>query len=523
MTTGRMRARQDNGSTYHQVFLDLSKAFDTVDRERLLLVMRAYGFGDRTMRFFENCWQGSFVSPRAGGYYGPQVPVNAGVRQGDVISPLLFNLIVDAILRRTEREKADLVGRVQMIFYADDGRLGGEDAVEVQEVLDFVTDAFDRVGLDVNTSKTVSMTNQIRFRSLQIAYSAKLRAQLQIPQFRERWRQEVECDVCGKVVQRRSLRRHCVYLHPELPDTHHHPLLWSPEPVTQLPDQDFTVDWLADPDTGTPLYMACPHARCLSTRFKSPAMLYRHWAVAGHGGELSVIDRRGNTPVDVTFRHQCPRCNLRMKNPVPTTHAQTKACKDTFARRMAKDNKQRNESEIGRSPFKSRGEALSKVMEFNYLGRTMTAANDDSLAVHRALAKAKSKWAELRRILGSKPILTKTFVRFYKAIVLNVLLYGCETWHLQSRSLDALEAFHNKCVRTISGQPFRRTKTGGEVVWIRPPVEPLLEQTNLKPISEYISTRKTTFRASYQGRPTTERNDAPVRSYLFKRKLVFDD
>jgi hypothetical protein len=64
-----MKARQDSVSTYHQVFLDLSKAFDTVDRDRLLLVMQAYGFGDRAMCFFENCWQGSFVSPRAGGCY----------------------------------------------------------------------------------------------------------------------------------------------------------------------------------------------------------------------------------------------------------------------------------------------------------------------------------------------------------------------------------------------------------------------------------------------------------------------
>jgi hypothetical protein len=82
---------------------------------------------------------------------------------------------------------------------------------------------------------------------------------------------------------------------------------------------------------------------------------------------------------------------------------------------MAKDHKHRNEMEIGRSPIKSRGEPLSKVMEFNnYLGRTLTVLNDNSLAVHRAIAKAKAKWAELRRILGPKPILTKTFVRFYK-------------------------------------------------------------------------------------------------------------
>jgi Reverse transcriptase (RNA-dependent DNA polymerase) len=85
-----MQAREDAGLTYHQIFLDLSKAFDMVDQERLKMVMEAYGFGARAMRLFENCWDGSIVAPRAAGVYSPQVPVKAGVRQGDVISPLAF-------------------------------------------------------------------------------------------------------------------------------------------------------------------------------------------------------------------------------------------------------------------------------------------------------------------------------------------------------------------------------------------------------------------------------------------------
>jgi len=93
-----MMACQESGQMYHQVFLDLSKAFDTVDRMHLLSIMRAYGFGERTMNFFTNCWVGSFVAPHAGGMFGPRVNVKAGVRQGNVISPLLFNLIVEAIL-----------------------------------------------------------------------------------------------------------------------------------------------------------------------------------------------------------------------------------------------------------------------------------------------------------------------------------------------------------------------------------------------------------------------------------------
>jgi hypothetical protein len=93
-----MQAREEAGLSYHQIFLDLLKAFDMLDRARLLDIMRVYGFGERTMRFFTYCWEDSFVAPRAGGIFGPRVPVNAGVWQGDVISPLLFNLVVDAIL-----------------------------------------------------------------------------------------------------------------------------------------------------------------------------------------------------------------------------------------------------------------------------------------------------------------------------------------------------------------------------------------------------------------------------------------
>jgi hypothetical protein len=137
--------------------------------------------------------------------------------------------------------------------------------------------------------------------------------------------------------------------------------MWTPELVTQRPDQDFTVDWIIDPEMGTPMYMVCPHEPCLSTRFKSPAMLYLHWCAAGHEGKLSVMDRRGGgVPVDATFWHQCPKCRLFMQHPIPQTHAQTKACKDSYARRMAKDHKHRNKKELMQSQFKSRGEHCAR-------------------------------------------------------------------------------------------------------------------------------------------------------------------
>jgi hypothetical protein len=48
--------------------------------------------------------------------------------------------------------------------------------------------------------------------------------------------------------------------------------------------------------------------------------------------------------------------------------------------------------------------ALTKVSQFPYLGLTLTVTNDDILAVQHNITKAKKKWAEMRRILGSNPI-----------------------------------------------------------------------------------------------------------------------
>jgi hypothetical protein len=39
---------------------------------------------------------------------------------------------------------------------------------------------------------------------------------------------------------------------------------------------------------------------------------------------------------------------------------------------------------------------------------------------------------------------------FFKAVVMNVLLYGSESWKVTEQTMGILESFHNKCVRTIT-------------------------------------------------------------------------
>ena len=39
----------------------------------------------------------------------------------------------------------------------------------------------------------------------------------------------------------------------------------------------------------------------------------------------------------------------------------------------------------------------------------------------------------------------------YRACVLSVLLYGCETWVLLRRDVKRLNGFHHRCIRTVLG------------------------------------------------------------------------
>jgi Reverse transcriptase (RNA-dependent DNA polymerase) len=485
--------------------------------------MRAYGFGFCATRFFRTCWEGAIVAPRAGGVYGPQVPISAGVRQGDVISPMLFNLVVDAILRQTDHLKPDLRERVQKIFYADNGRTGGKDADadEVQEVQDVVDDLFERVGLFVNTGKTVTMTSAQQFRPTQLNQSAVLRAQLGRPEYQQRWTAPTECPVCEKVVQNRALRRHCLYAHPERPETHKHPQLWTPRVDRGDRPDKFVAHWNAA--GGIQCRIACPDPDCAASSFKSPSELRIHWAKKMHEGTLRVFDNRGTQPVESIALHQCPHCKVWRSSPASQSHFSSKLCRDLTSKRRATERAAVQAEEVNRSPFKHKGTALTKVTQFPYLGRTLTASNDDILAVQRNTAKAKKKWAEMRRILGSEPIMPKTFVRFYKAVVMNVLLYGSETWKVTEQTDGVLEAFHNKCVRTITQQPVRQEVVNGELIWVRPPIAPLLAKTNLQPLAHYIRARKANLTVSYQGKRPEDHVDLSNRSYVLNRTLLFDD
>ena len=121
-------------------------------------------------------------------------------------------------------------------------------------------------------------------------------------------------------------------------------------------------------------------------------------------------------------------------------------------RRMA-DTELRESTEMA---FEAYGKQLEAVPSFKYLGRIMTAGDDDWLAVVGNLGKARKSWGRLTRILSREGADKRISGKFFKEVVQQVLLFGAETWVLTPRIERALDSFMHGDAQRITGRQPRR-------------------------------------------------------------------
>ena len=81
------------------VFLDLHKAYNTVDRYQPIQILGGYGAGPCMCRLLDTFWSHQQLVPRQNVYHGPAYPVIQGTTQGGLVSPTIFNVVVDNAVR----------------------------------------------------------------------------------------------------------------------------------------------------------------------------------------------------------------------------------------------------------------------------------------------------------------------------------------------------------------------------------------------------------------------------------------
>ena len=112
-------------------FVDLEKAFDTIPREMLMATLRWMGVPEAEVRVVEGMYEKTTARVVVGELASGEFEVKIGLRQGSVLSPLLFISLLDLISRKTVMKDA-----MKKPLYADDLALVANGKQELQETLE---------------------------------------------------------------------------------------------------------------------------------------------------------------------------------------------------------------------------------------------------------------------------------------------------------------------------------------------------------------------------------------------------
>ena len=157
------KAREFQKNIYF-CFIDYDKAFDCVNHNKLWKILQEMEIPDHLTCLLRNLYAGQEATVRTGYGTTDWFQMGKGVYQGCILSPCLFNLYSEYIMRNTGLEEAQtgikIAGRnINNLRYADDTTLMAESEEELKSLLMKVKEESEKVGLKLNIPKTKLMTS----------------------------------------------------------------------------------------------------------------------------------------------------------------------------------------------------------------------------------------------------------------------------------------------------------------------------------------------------------------------------
>jgi hypothetical protein len=143
-------------STY-ACFIDMKKAFDSVNRDCLWFKLRACGIGGKMFDAVKSLYTDVRCAVRVNGMLTSLFPVSSGVKQGCLLSPTLFGIYVNDLASAINELNCGIQiddRNVSILLYADDIVLLASSEDKLQRMLNKVHDWCTKWRLSINQSKT---------------------------------------------------------------------------------------------------------------------------------------------------------------------------------------------------------------------------------------------------------------------------------------------------------------------------------------------------------------------------------
>ena len=143
-------------------FVDLTKAYNSVNQQALIAILKEYGVPQGLADLIQELYAGAWCQVRADESVSPSFEVKSGVRQGCVLSPLLFYCFMDKVLKEamarlggslhiaytiggglflTYRDQTSFTACLQDVLYTNDLALVAETRRELHHMLEVLDEA----------------------------------------------------------------------------------------------------------------------------------------------------------------------------------------------------------------------------------------------------------------------------------------------------------------------------------------------------------------------------------------------
>ena len=145
-------------------WLDLRNAFGSIPHDVITLSLSHLGVPDSVVNLVKNIYTNATTEVRTPNVSTPNIPIHAGVKQGCPLSPIIFNLCIEIILRAISMKGHKIGatkhfnGEISVLAYADDLVIIAKSKEKLQQLLDAASSSADVIGLEFRQDKSASLS-----------------------------------------------------------------------------------------------------------------------------------------------------------------------------------------------------------------------------------------------------------------------------------------------------------------------------------------------------------------------------
>ena len=429
-------------------YIDFSAAFDTVSHKFMDATLAKAGASRKSRAIFRAIYSAAAGVARVNGTDGKYVysgsfDIGRGVIQGDIISPVLFILALDALVQQYDEVhgkgfKCGRILRLDVLGYADDVALISANVDDMTRRLTAIANA-SRDNADMNVSIPKTFTQHVHRRGKLKVTKAEAKA--------AEMKYKFKCDFCTrrfKTEKNMQIHRNsCIHNYNTTQE------VYEVEKVVQafghVDNRWLLVKWK---DHVAPEW----ERQHLLERDGCQEAIREFWADSG-------LNPCKPFYPDPDGKHRCAVCNKVYKRAQDLKTHKTKTghhqCKTHKVTKTAVEDAilERRKEEQATLPKVMWGEQeTTNSWRNKYLGSIFEAGGGCLTDVKIRIATARQRFGKMRHIWADKRLHLNLRLRLYKSSVCSVMTYGAEAWKLDDKVSKALNGANSQMLSVITGR-----------------------------------------------------------------------